>query len=250
MNKLISVFCLLLVLASCANTYKIEGTSSITSLDGKMLFIRAFNDDGGWVTLDSTEIVHGVFSMKGRADSTIFASLYMNGENIMPLVMEKGNIKVAIAYDKLEAKGTPLNNALYEFIGKKNKLDAKIEELESREARMVMDGMELSDIHEELSKEGEALLQESADYIKKFIASNYDNVLGPNVFIMLCSGLPYPIMTPQIEGILQDAPYTFKSHKIVKEFVNKAKENKALLEEQQRVKEYEVMEKRTPYKKK
>lgn len=249
MKKLISVVCLLLFLASCTNTYKIEGTSSITSLDGKMLFIKEFKDDG-WVTLDSTEIIHGVFSMKGRVDSTTFASLYMNGESIMPLVIEKGNIKISVAYDKLEARGTPMNDALYEFIGKKNAFDAKIEELESREARMVMDGMELSEIHEALSKEGEALLTESAEYIKKFISSNYDNVLGPSVFIMLCSGLPYPIMTPQIEGILQDAPYTFKSHKVVKEFVNKAKENMALIEEQQRVKEYEVMEKNSPRKKK
>lgn len=244
MKKLLPLLCLLFVFTSCGKKYKIDGSSSITSLDGKMLFIKMLQDDE-WINLDSAEIVHGMFSMKGQADSAVFASLYMNGENIMPLVVENGNIKVSIAYDKVEAKGTPMNNALYEFIAKKNDLDVKLEELESREARMVMEGLDLSDIHEELNKEGERLLQESSDYIKKFISDNYETILGPNIFAMLCSGLPYPVMTPQIENILKDAPYTFKSHKLVKEFTNKAKENMKLIEEQQRVQEFQMMEQNT-----
>ena len=63
----------------------------------------------------------------------------------------------------------------------------------------------------------------------------YENVLGPNVFIMLCSSLPYPIMTPQIDDIIKDAPYSFKSNKMVREFLTKAKENMQLIEEHQRM---------------
>ena len=42
-------------------------------------------------------------------------------------------------------------------------------------------------------------------------------------------------MTPQIEYIMKDAPYSFKMNKMVKEFVSKAKENMQLIQEHQRL---------------
>ena len=245
MNRLLPLLSLLFIFTSCGKQYKIEGSSSINRLDGKMLFVKTLQDDGEWINIDSAEIIHGVFSMKGKVDSVIFASIFMNEDNIMPLVIEKGNIKISIGYDKVEADGTPQNNALYEFIKKKNEFDSKIEELESKEARMVMEGVGLKDIYEELNKEGDALSKESNDYVKKFISDNYETILGPNVFAILCSSLPYAIITPQIEDILKDAPYSFKSHRLVKDFTNKAKENMQLLEEKQRIQEHQVMEQRS-----
>ena len=73
------------------------------------------------------------------------------------------------------------------------------------------------------------------EYVKQFIIDNYENVLGPNVFMMMCSSLPYPIMTPQIEDIMRTAPQVFKENKLVKDFLSKAKENKRLIEEHQRL---------------
>jgi len=242
MNKLLPFLSLLIVFTSCGKQYKIEGSSSINRLDGKMLFIKTLGQNGEWAVVDSAEIIHGMFSMKGKVDTVLFASLFMNDDNIMPLVVESGNIKVSIAYDKMKASGTPMNNALYEFIDKKSDLDMRIEELESKEARMMMDGVGLKEIYEQINKEGESLSKESNEYVKKFISDNYETILGPNVFVMLCSSLPYPVITPQIEYILKDAPYDFKSHRLVKEFTNKAKENMQLLEERQRMQERQVME--------
>lgn len=74
-------------------------------------------------------------------------------------------------------------------------------------------------------------------YVKQFIIDNYENVLGPSVFMMMCSTLPYPIMTPQIEDVMRTAPLTFKQNKLVKDFLSKAKENMQLIEEHQRVKQ-------------
>ena len=176
-----------------------------------------------------------MFTMKGVVDSIMMATLYMDNEAIMPLVIEKGNIKITIANTELLAEGTPLNEALYDFIDKKNAMDVKIEELERKEARMVMEGADLADIHEQLTKEGEALVDDMNRYVKKFISDNYETVLGPSVFMMLCSNLPYPIMTPQIEDIMKDAPYSFRMNKMVKEFISKAKENMQLIEEHQRL---------------
>ncbi len=74
-------------------------------------------------------------------------------------------------------------------------------------------------------------------YVKQFIIDNYENVLGPSVFMMMCSTLPYPVMTPQIEDIMRTAPLAFKQNQLIKEFLSKAKENMQLIEEHQRVRQ-------------
>ena len=225
---------LAMLLASCSRKYKIEGSSSVTSLDGKMLFLKTLRS-GEWVAVDSAEVIHGHFKMKGRADSVMMVTLYMDHEGIMPLVLEDGKIEVSISNTQLIAKGTPLNDKLYEFIDKRNSLEVKIEELDRREARMVLDGANLEDVHEQLAKEGEALVKEMNDYVRQFIVDNFENVLGPSVFMMMCSTMPYPVMTSQIEDIMRTAPLSFKENELVKDFLEKAKENMKLLEEQRRM---------------
>lgn len=233
-NKILPFLLFLPFLASCTSKYKIEGTSSVNSLDGKMLYLKSLRD-GEWVKLDSAEMVHGLFSMKGKMDSVQMVTLYMDDESIMPIVLESGKITVTISNTDIKAVGTPLNTALYDFIAKKNAMEENIGELEQRETRMVMEGADLDEIHSQLIMEGDSLLKEMNQYVKTFISNNYENVLGPSVFMMLCSSLPYPIMTPQIDDIIKDAPYSFKSNKLVKEFLSKAKENMKLIEEHQRM---------------
>lgn len=235
-NRILPLLLLLVFFTSCTRKYKVEGGSSVTSLDGKMLFLKTLRD-GQWVAIDSAEVIHGLFSMKGRVDSVMMVTLYMDNEGIMPLVLEDGRIEVSISNTQLTAKGTFLNNQLYEFIEKRNALELQIEELDRKEARMVLDGANLEDVHRELEQEGENLVKEMNSYVKQFIIDNYENVLGPSVFMMMCSTLPYPIMTPQIEDIMRTAPLTFKQNKLVKDFLSKAKENMQLIEEHQRVKQ-------------
>ena len=143
----------------------------------------------------------------------------------------------AITPTSLEAQGTPLNDKLYKFIKKRNELNLYIEELERKEARMVLDGTNIDDIHDDLKQESEQKLQEMDDYTKQFITDNYENVLGPSVFMMMCSTMPYPLMTPQIEDIMRTAPTAFKEDPLVKDFLTKAKENMKLIEEHKRLQE-------------
>lgn len=235
-NRFLPLLLLLVFLTSCSRKYKIEGSSSVTSLDGKMLYLKTLQD-GEWVAVDSAEVIHGLFSMKGPVDSVMMVTLYMGNEGIMPLVLEDGKIEVSIANTQLSAKGTLLNNQLYEFINKRNELEIRIEELDRKEARMVLDGANLEDVRSELEEEGKTLVKEMNDYVKQFIIDNNDNVLGPSVFMMMCSTLPYPIMTPEIEDIMRTAPQSFKENRMVKEFLTKAKENKQLIEEHRRLEE-------------
>lgn len=100
---------------------------------------------------------------------------------------------------------------------------------------MVLDGVALDDIHDQLQQESDSLVGAMNTYLKQFIADNYENVLGPSVFMMMCSTLPYPVMTPNIEAILKDAPASFKDNVLVKDYVSKAKENMKLIEEHKRL---------------
>lgn len=118
MNKVLPFLLLFFVFTSCSRKYKIEGASSVTSLDGKMLFIKVLQN-GEWLNIDSAEVIHGLFSMKGKVDSVVMATLYIGDESIMPLVIEKGNIQVSITNTELLQKGTSLNNALYAFMIKR-----------------------------------------------------------------------------------------------------------------------------------
>ena len=219
-NRILPLLLLLVFFTSCARKYKVEGSSSVTSLDGKMLFLKTLQN-GQWVAVDSVMMV----------------TLYMDDEGIMPLVLEDGKIEVSISNTQLAAKGTLLNDRLYEFIEKRNALELQIEELDRKEARMVLDGANLEDVHKELAKEGETLVEEMNNYVKQFIIDNNENVLGPSVFMMMCSTLPYPVMTPQIEDIMRTAPLAFKQNQLIKEFLSKAKENMQLIEEHQRVRQ-------------
>lgn len=224
----------LLLCASCGRGYRIEGQSSVTSLDGKMLYLKTLQD-GDWVAVDSAEVIHGLFKMKGPVDSVRMVTLYMGDEGLMPLVLENGHIRVDIANVQMKAEGTPLNDKLYEFIDKRNALELAIEEVDRKEARMVLDGVALDDIHDQLQQESDSLVGAMNTYLKQFIADNYENVLGPSVFMMMCSTLPYPVMTPNIEAILKDAPASFKDNVLVKDYVSKAKENMKLIEEHKRL---------------
>lgn len=214
----------------------------MNSLDGKKLYLKTVQD-GELVKIDSAEVIHGLFSMKGKMDSVQMVTLYMDDESIMPIVLERGKVTVTISNMEIKAEGTPLNTALYEFIRKRNDLEVSIGELEQKETRMVMDGADYEEIHRQLVSEGDSLVNEMNKYVKKFISDNYENVLGPNVFIMLCNSLPYPVMTPQIDDIIKDAPYSFKDNKMVKEYLKKAKENMKLIEEHQRMQQNSLMKK-------
>ena len=98
---------------------------------------------------------------------------------------------------------------------------------------MVLNGANIDEVRAQMVKESEELNRKMNEYIQSFIKDNYNNVLGPSVFMMMCSSMPYPMMTDQIEDILRGAPAIFKQHPLVQEFISKAQENMKLIEEQQ-----------------
>ena len=222
--KFIYAVIITLVFTSCASEYQIQGSSSVSRLDGKMLFVKV-PQGNDMMNVDSAEVVHGMFKMQGEIDTTMIASLYMDEQSIMPLVMEKGSIEIQIDNGRITVKGTPLNERLYDFVGKKSSLDDRAYEVERMESRMIMDGHPMDVVEMEINKEREKLTSEMNDLVKTFIQDNYENVLGPGVFLMLCNGFPYPLLTPLMEEIVDKAPDSFKNHSLIKEYVEVAREN-------------------------
>lgn len=229
-TKIIYPVLFLWIFASCASEYRIQGSSSVSRLDGKMLFVKV-SQGGELMDVDSAEVVHGFFRMQGVIDTIMIASLYMDDQSIMPLVMERGEIEIQIDNARITVKGTPLNEKLYDFVAKKSSLDDRAYEVERMESRMIMDGEPVDVVEREINAEREKLSKEMDELVKAFIQDNYENVLGTGVFLMVCNAFPYPFMTPLLEEIVDKAPDSFKNHELVKEFIKEARQNMEAMKE-------------------
>lgn len=225
---------LLTAFSACSSTYQITGNSDITTLDGKILSLRTLQN-GHWVEVDSAEVVHGLFSMNGKADTTRMVTIYFDNQGIMPIILENGDISVSISNQTMRAEGTPLNDALYDFIRVRNSMERQLGILNSREARLIMEGANPDFIHMQIQQEIDSINRQMNAFARSFISDNFNNILGPSVFMMMCSTLPYPILTDEIEAILNSAPESFLNQEWVKDFISKAKENQQLIEENRRL---------------
>ena len=224
MYRLYFILICAVICSSCGKKYKIEGTSSLSNQDGKMLYIKVPSGDR-LVNIDSAEVIHGIFKMKGDVDSTVLAMLYMDDECIMPLVIEKGKINIDIDKSGITIKGTPLNNAFNDFLMKKNSLDDQAYEVERLESRMIMDGKDPITIQNEINTQRNNLSAQLDSLAKNFIETNYENVLGPGLFIIICQNFTYPILTPMMEDLIKNAPESFKNNSVIKEYVTVARSN-------------------------
>ncbi|MBO7137063.1 MAG: DUF4369 domain-containing protein [Bacteroidaceae bacterium] len=202
----------------------VKGSSSVDDLEGKMLTLKVYVN-GEMRNIDSTRVVHGRFSFGGSMDSTMLANVFLDNISLRPIVLEEGEVDLSIGETQQTATGTPLNDTLSGFIRRKTQIDAQMAELPHLQAMMIMDGVDYDDAMHELTKQSQQLAAENDRLIVRFIRDNYNNVLGPGIFMILTSSLPYPILTPQIEEILTDAPPYFLGHPYVKEYIKQAKEN-------------------------
>lgn len=229
MNKILYTFAVVATLASCASSYSVEGLSSVSSLDGSKLYLKAVKNNE-LKSIDSCDVVHGQFQFSGALDTVRMVSLFMDDESIMPIVLEKGDIKIKIDNASQNVSGTPLNDKLYEFISKHNQLDNQMSELAHKQSRMMLDGIDEVLINEKLSHEAEQIAKEEDDLVTTFIVDNFDNVLGPGVFMMITSRFKYPMLTPQIEHIMSKATDKFKNNPYVKDYYQTATENEARMQ--------------------
>ena len=227
MNKILYALIITATLTSCAESYSIQGSSSVSSFDGSKLYLKTVKDQE-LKNLDSCDVVHGKFRFAGLLDTVKLANLYMDDESLMmPVVVEKGEIEIRIDNTGRMVSGSPLNDKLYQFITRHDQIGNELNELSHKQSQMLLDGIDEEFINKKLSIEAARLAQQEDSLVTNFIVENFDNILGPGVFMMLTSGYPYPVLTPQIEDIMSKATKKFKEDPYVKQYYQAANEIQA-----------------------
>ena len=79
MNRIFYAFIALMALASCANSYDISGTSNVSTLDGRMLYLKIL-ENNDFKNVDSCDVVHGQFHFQGSVDSMKMANIFMDDD--------------------------------------------------------------------------------------------------------------------------------------------------------------------------
>ncbi len=228
MTKVLYAILALVTLGSCVNSYNIEGSSNVPTLDGRMLFLRAY-EEGNLNDFDSCDIVHGKFAFKGTLDSTKLVTLFMDDESLIPVVLENGDISIKIDNTQQRVSGTPLNEKLFNFIEKYNQLENEVDELGHIQSQAIMDGTDLNVVNAQLAEMANQIAEKEDKLITSFIVENFDNVLGPGVFFMVTANYRYPELSPWIEDIMSKATANFKNDPYVRDYYEKAQQNQAIM---------------------
>lgn len=215
-----------LFLASCASQqYNVEGTTNLTQLEGKTLYLRGYLNES-MVTIDSCTVQHGRIHFSGALDSAQMCTISMEEEGVLPLVLENGIISLTLNDYKQNVTGSPMNDTLYNFIRLKTQLENEINQLTEQRYDIIAAGF--GDVFSECQKINEKcenILLKNDKLVTSFILNNSDNILGPGVFMILTHNFPFPRFTPQIEDILNHAKPYFQNHPYVKRYVEEATKN-------------------------
>ena len=227
MNKILYAFLTMASLASCAGSYDIHGSSNMSMLDDKKLYLKVFSGND-MKNIDSCDVVHGKFKFAGLLDTVKMASLYMDDEPLMmPVVIEQGDIEIHIDNTNRTVSGSPLNDKLYEFMKRHDQLGNELNELSHKQSQMLLEGIDENVINRQLTAEANRIAMQEDSLVTNFIVDNFDNVLGPGVFMMITGSYQYPILTPQIEDIMSKATKKFKADPYVKQYYQVANEIQA-----------------------
>lgn len=228
MNKIFYAFIPLLAMTSCANSYNIQGTSNVSTLDGRMLYLKILKNNE-FKNIDSCDVVHGQFHFEGNLDSVRLGNIFMDEEAVLPLVLESGSINVKLDDTQQVVSGTPLNDKLFKFFKKYQQLQNQQVELVHKHDQAIMNGSDMNVVTQKLNEEAVNLADQEDKLVTSFVTENFDNVLGPGVFFMVTMRNQYPMLSPWIEDIMSKATEHFKNDPYVKDYYQKAQENEQIM---------------------
>lgn len=238
MKKILYALITLLAFTSCAKSYDIQGTSNISNLDGRKLYLKGGSADT-LITLDSCEVVHGEFSFTGTLDSVQVTQVYMDDMNLQfPIVLEEGKIHLNLDNTQLRVSGTPLNDKLNTFWTKFTQLRNQYVEIDHEESVAIMNGHDEAATDARLIKKALLVYGNIDKLFTSFITENFDNTLGvwgfltrvsydmtPNAYPVWMNDYLYMNANNQlsswVEYIMLKASDIFKNNPAIKDFYNK-----------------------------
>lgn len=177
---------LILVLITCftgcnsleENTFVLNGTTDLP--DGKKIFRIIPNANGQPVTVDTTEVRNGKFSLKGEIDQIDVNFLFIEGQQAnSAFIVEEGVIEINLYKDSLNnAKigGTASNLDLQNY---RNETKALAEDLtaiasEIREANALGDNLLAQDLQQQYTTAQNSL----SAYEKELVTNNTDSYVS------------------------------------------------------------------------
>lgn len=229
MNKVLYAIVSLIAFSSCANSFHIDGTTSVSVLDGQKLYLKMVKDTA-LKNIDSCDVVHGQFQFAGTTDSVRVANIILDDNNTIPVVLESGDIQVKIDNTQEAVTGTPLNDKLTKFRQKFTQLLNKSADLVHQHDQAIMNGQNMNVVNARLAAKNDELNSEMDKLVTTFVTDNMDNVLGPYVFINVCMNrYEVPMLDAWVEDIMSKATDKFKNNPQVKEYYEAAQENQNIM---------------------
>lgn len=228
MNRVFYALMSVLAFTSCATSYNIKGSSNVATLDGHKLYLKIVADEE-LKDIDSCDVVHGQFAFSGTIDSTRMANIYMDQMSLLPLVLEAGDIVVQLDNTQQSISGTPLNDKLNTFMRSFGQLQSESADLVHKHDQAIMDGSDMDVVTRQLIAQDEKIARQMDELMTQFVTENFDNVLGPGIFMMVTSGYEVPMFTPWIEDILSKASEQFKNDPYVKSYCEAAQHNQQVM---------------------
>lgn len=235
MNKFLYAFITIMAFTSCAKSYYIQGTSNVSSLDGRKLYLKGGAADTLF-TIDSCDVVHGEFTFKGNLDSVQIVQVYMDDVNLQfPLVLEEGDIILKLDNTQQSVSGTPLNDKINAFWRKFTQLRNQYVEIDHEEGVAIMNGHDEEATNTRLIKKALKVYANTDKLFTNFVTENFDNPLAPWGFLTRVTydmtPNAYPIwmndylymnamsqLSSWVEYIMAKAPEHFKVNGDVKSF--------------------------------
>ena len=92
MKNLSYLFLLMALMVSCSESYVIQGTSSVSRLDGSKLYLKVVKDKK-LSNLDSCEVVHGKFHFSEVGIKPGEEVVFIEDESIRPVVVDDRHIE-------------------------------------------------------------------------------------------------------------------------------------------------------------
>lgn len=229
MDKVLYALFGLLAFTSCANTFSIAGSSNVSTLDGQKLYLKVMKDTT-LKDLDSCDVVHGQFQFQGTIDSVRVANIFLDDNNGIPVVLENGEIQVKIDNTQESVTGTPLNDKLSTFRTKFTQLVNASLDLVHEHDQAIMNGQDMNVVNQRLNAKNENINRKMDQLLTQFVTENFDNVLGPYVFINACMNrYEVPMLDAWVEDIMSKATDKFKNDPQVKEYYQAAQQNQNIM---------------------
>lgn len=229
MNKVLYAIVSVLALTSCANSFHITGTTSVSVLDGQKLYLKVLKDTT-LKNIDSCDVVHGQFQFGGTTDSVRVANIILDDGNSLPVVLEDGDIQVKIDNTQETVTGTPLNDKLTKFRQQFTRLMNESSDLVHQHDQAIMNGRNMDVVNARLAAKDTDINRRMDKLVTSFVTDNMDNVLGPYVFITVCMNkYNVPMLDAWVEDIMTRATDKFKNDPQVKEYYEAAQENQNIM---------------------